>query len=232
VKNILIIGATAKLAKLFIEQQFDPQVHYWLTARNISKITKMPSMVSDDAYTVLSLKLNVSSSVNAFCKAINGTEFNVVLVFSSTYEADSDSPNELYSQHVFDMTVNANAIHTILKSIQYCPFSSVIVFGDAWLGQPKKDFGSYTLSKTLLSALVKSLTVDLAPSTKIIEILLGPTLTHKKDTNNYYRRCLIKPARPAQGLLELIHFLYTHQNLNMTGMSIIYDGGARLNRNH
>ena len=189
-------------------------------------------MVRDDAYTVFSLKLDVSSSVKAFCKALSGTAFNVVLVFSSSYEVDSDSPNALYSQHVFDMTVNVNSIHSILKSIKYYPLSTVIVFGDALLGQPKKNFGSYSLSKTLLSALVKSLAVDLAPNTKIIEIALGPTLTHKKDTDNYYRRCLIKPAQPAQGLLELVYFLYTHQNLNMTGMSIIYDGGARLNRYH
>lgn len=225
--NILIIGASSKLADVFLSScDPDADTTYWLTCRPSSAQSKQYPNIDSRS---LALDLSSEKSVIDFCKIIKKVPFDSVLNFSATYETDAIEPSTLYSQHLVSLTTNVISFHTICKSLRYNLGAVIIAFGDAELHHPKKNHGSYTITKQLLQRTIESLAVDLAPDVRVVEIRLGPTLT-KSRSADYYNRCLLKPDRPEVGLTKLIHFLLHTNNLYITGSSIIYDGGARLSR--
>jgi len=225
-KKILIIGASSKIAKRLIAL-LDGSYELTITSRLTAD-----SRGSSCTTTVLDLLDEVA--VQNFITQHKETRYIGVLVFSATYESDSDSAPGYYAQMMRDLTINSLAPMTILRSISYDEGARVFLFSDAGLAHPKHRFTSYAASKALLEQQSRSLAVELAPSgASVITFALGPTYpqsTKAEEIIQYRKRCLITVDDPTKGLVELIRFILETPNINITGTTIQYDGGAYLKR--
>lgn len=216
--NILLIGSDSKIAQQFISR-YDHHYNIYKTSRRVDN--------NDKEY--FRLDLADQESVDSFIQRLSNTRFNGIISFASTYSHQT-SPN--FDTIKLDLQVNFLTIYKIARSIKLANFSKIILISDSALYQPKKEFFGYTVSKKLLTLYTRQLAVDLSPSTSVNLISLGPILTNKsgEDKKRYYEKSLIKVAEPQIGLVNLINFMLSEDNLFMTGSEIIYDGGRKLNR--
>ena len=220
-KNVLIIGGTSKIARLFIAK-FRDEYAFTITQRSVKQ--------GEDGHA--ELDLSSSDSVQAFITAQDQMLYDAVLVFASVYEKDPSDIDQYLSRAEHDMRVNTLSQLAILKGLRYQKNSTVLLFGDAGTGTPKPGFSIYTVTKAALSASTKPLAIDLKDTTKVLTLKLGPTLapSSRPDTASYYAKNLFSVDEPVEGLIDLCHFLIQEKNLGMTGSEISYDGGAYLKR--
>lgn len=224
-KKILIIGATSKIARRLIADLGD-NYHLTLTSKSL--------IDSSQVLETVILDLTDEVSVENFVDQQRGKLYAGVFVFAATYEQDSDVYSRYCTQMMRDFTTNTLAPMVILRSLSYEEGGSVFLFGDAGIAHPKEHFMSYTTSKALLEQETRSLAVELAPrGVSVIAFALGPTYPENNDPKKiarYKERCLLKVADPTEGLVRLSRFLLETPNINITGTTIQYDGGAYLKR--
>jgi len=92
---------------------------------------------------------------------------------------------------------------------------------------------SYTISKSALRTLTKTMSMRLAPNIKVNGIAPGPTIKSKRQTDKHFRNqvksTLLKKAVGPQDICDTVDFLIN--NNSITGQVIAVDGGQNLNRN-
>lgn len=220
--NLLVIGGGSKLATRFLSQLDKDRYTLYITYHATKR--------EENDYT-FSVDLQNEFSLHNFTERVSEIRFDKVLFFSSTYSSD-DNAKDLFTQYQNDFLCNALSFAYICKNIHFNALSQVLVFGDSGLTHPKKNFSSYSFSKLAFENMVKILAVELAPTTKVNAIRLGPTLKQDTSDDSYYQKYLLEPNKdePANGIVSLINFILDNASLNMTGSLIDYDGGAYMLR--
>lgn len=222
-KKVLIIGCTSKIARAFIKAAVG-QFEIHGACRNQSEA---PTGLT----ACYGINLESIPSVFEFLDTVRDIVFDAVLYTASIYTADVSDDHVFTEQCLRDMQVNAIGALLIGKKVRLSNVSTFIVFGDAGLGVPKPLHSSYSLSKTALDQVVKSLAIERI-NTSFLNIKLGPVLPpdDRGDKESFYSRNLKRVDDHVQGLVELCMSLILIENLGMTGCSISYDGGAYLKR--
>ena len=92
---------------------------------------------------------------------------------------------------------------------------------------------SYTISKSGLQTLTKTMAMRLGPNIKVNAIAPGPTIKSKRQTNRHFNdqvksTILQKPVRP-EDICDAIEFLIN--NNSITGQIIAIDSGQNLSWN-
>lgn len=222
-KRVLIVGASSKIAQLFIEN-CPPDYKVYGTYRR-EPVTCLPA---DCQYQ---LNLNDPNQIDHILLRLSEAAFDAVLFFAATYNPDSKAAIKYFTAFQEGMQLSWAGPIALAKGLRYRPNSKLFLFGDAGLEHPKKGFTTYSLVKSVVVETTKLLAVELAPATACVCIRLGPTLRPaSKPEGAYYDRGLLKVDEPAKGLVHLLHFIITEDNFNATGCIIDYDGGAYLRR--
>ena len=223
-KNILIIGATSKIAQR-LKDYMGKEYMYTLTSRH--------SLALDDGSETHTLDLSSSESLRHFIALHKNHAFDGVFVFAATYNKDPAGDTDFLEQFTKDIVINVVAPITLIRHLNYNEDARVFLFGDAGIHHPKPNDVSYTAAKHTLRHHLKNLAVELAKrKVSILEFALGPTIPNTTDTNlnNYHTRGLFDTFDSADGLIRLLHFILETPSIRMTGTTIHYDGGAYLQR--
>ena len=95
-------------------------------------------------------------------------------------------------------------------------------------------FTSYTLSKSALNTLTKSLSLSLAPNIRVNGISPGPTLMSKnQDLKQFKKQILRTPLKKQVKLSEINNAIsYIIKNMSVTGQVLTIDSGQSLGWAH
>jgi len=89
---------------------------------------------------------------------------------------------------------------------------------------------SYTISKSALYTLTKTMSMRLAPNIKVNGIAPGPTIKNKRQTDEHFRNqvksTLLKKSVRLEDICDTIEFLVN--NNSITGQIITVDSGQNL----
>jgi|TARA_B100000470_G_scaffold198798_1_gene169574 NAD(P)-dependent dehydrogenase (short-subunit alcohol dehydrogenase family) len=92
---------------------------------------------------------------------------------------------------------------------------------------------SYTISKSGLQTLTKTMAMRLGPNIKVNAIAPGPTIKSKRQTDRHFRNqvrsTLLKKSVRLEDICDTIEFLIN--NNSTTGQIIAVDSGQNLSRN-
>lgn len=225
-ENILLIGCTSKLGRLFYETYKDEYNFYGTYASTPPR--------QEDAYKeVFHLDLSDIKSVGHFIEQTAHIPFRAVLFLASAYCEDKEENADFLEQLIAEHQVVSLSPVVIARGLSYAaPMGRVIFFGDAGLLQPKRHFVSYSLSKASLEQTVRSLAVELSDRALCLAFRLGPTFVSDGSNNKdeYYAKNLITVRNVPHGLVKYLHFIINEADLNATGTIIDYDGGTYLRR--
>jgi NAD(P)-dependent dehydrogenase (short-subunit alcohol dehydrogenase family) len=195
----------------------------------VIKISSKEFLNSEDKSDFLMKKINQKGSVDGIVWA-NGINFN-----------DSISDIDL---NKFDQIINANIkfILITLKSILGLNLinrnASLIIVSSIWEKYAKKNKLSYTISKTAISGLVKSLALDLADKNIRVNAVLPGVVDNTMTRNNLNPKQILKfeEATPGGKLINsldvahAINFLIDPKSKGINGQSIVVDNGWSINR--
>jgi len=94
-------------------------------------------------------------------------------------------------------------------------------------------FMSYTISKSGLQTLTKTMAKRLGPNIKVNAIAPGPTIKSKRQTDRHFRNqvksTLLKKSVKAEDICDAVEFLIS--NNSITGQIIAVDSGQNLSSN-
>ena len=92
---------------------------------------------------------------------------------------------------------------------------------------------SYTISKSGLQTLTKTMAMRLGPKIKVNAIAPGPTIKSKRQTDRHFKNqvnsTLLKKVVKLEDLCETVEFLI--KNNSVTGQIIAVDSGQNLSWN-
>ena len=92
---------------------------------------------------------------------------------------------------------------------------------------------SYTVSKSGLETLTKTMAMRLGPNIKVNAIAPGPTIKSKRQTNRHFRNqirsTLLKKPVGTEDICDTVEFLIN--NNSITGQIIAVDSGQNLTWN-
>ena len=222
-KRILLIGGKSKIAQTFVKKyylkyQMDITIHKNIKINpHLSKIKYYQLNLADEA------------SIENFINKTRGNKYDGLLFFASVYSVESK-----WNKMKFISTVNINFISylDLIFNLKFRANSKIICLTDEGLVQPKKNHFYYSFSKALLEVYIRLLAVELAQTTSVIGIGLGPTKTRESATNKtgYYSRSLVSVKNPCEGFINLIDFILSENNFYSTGKIIPFDGGTYIKR--
>ena len=112
-------------------------------------------------------------------------------------------------------------------------FSNIINIIDQRIFNLTPFFMSYTISKTGLQTLTKTMAMRLGPNIKVNGIAPGPTIKSKRQTNAHFKNqiksTLLKKTVRLQDICDTVDFLINNDSI--TGQIIAVDSGQNLSRN-
>ena len=112
-------------------------------------------------------------------------------------------------------------------------FSNIINIIDQRIFNLTPYFMSYTISKTGLQTLTKTMAMRLGPNIKVNGIAPGPTIKSKRQTNTHFKNqiksTLLKKTVRLQDICDTVDFLINNDSI--TGQIIAVDSGQNLSRN-
>ena len=92
---------------------------------------------------------------------------------------------------------------------------------------------SYTISKSGLQTLTKTMAMRLGPNIKVNAIAPGPTIKSKRQTDRHFRNqvksTLLKKSVRLEDICDTVEFLIN--NNSITGQVVTVDSGQNLSRN-
>ena len=92
---------------------------------------------------------------------------------------------------------------------------------------------SYTISKSGLQTLTKTMAMQLGPNIKVNAIAPGPTIKSKRQTDRHFRNqvksTLLKKSVRLEDICDTVEFLIN--NNSITGQIVAVDSGQNLSRN-
>lgn len=223
-KKLLIVGCTSKIARRFIE-----------TAKNDCELygtLNNAQNTPDGLHKTYTVNLANPDEVTQFTQTVSDTTFDGVLFFASAYTPDPEDQHALIDSVQRHLQVNALSALQIATGLHYNKGASVIFFGDSGLQAPKPNHVAYSLSKSLLENMTKTLAVQLKDSARVLCFRLGPVYARHDhpDPEAFHNRNLLRVDDAPGGLVRTLLSMLKEPDLGMTGSIIDYDGGAFLKR--
>ena len=140
--------------------------------------------------------------------------------------------------HYFRSSSKAKELKKIIgqqfaKQASKKTFSNIINIIDQRIFNLTPYFMSYTISKTGLQTLTKTMAMRLGPNIKVNGIAPGPTIKSKRQTNTHFKNqiksTLLKKTVRLQDICDTVDFLINNDSI--TGQIIAVDSGQNLSRN-
>ena len=240
-KNLLITGAATRVGKAialhFAERGWNIALHYF---RSSSKAKKLKKIIEQNWVKVALIKadlknLKQTEKIIPLAKRKLGT-INCLVNNAALFEKD-DIAN--FTTKSWNDHLNINLLAPTILTKQFAKqapkktVSNIINIIDQRIFNLTPFFMSYTISKSGLQTLTKTMAMRLAPNIKVNAIAPGPTIKSKRQTNRHFRNqvksTLLKKSVRLEDICDTVEFLIN--NNSVTGQIIAVDSGQNLSWN-
>lgn len=201
-KRIIIFGANSSIAKNFAS---DPNVKKKFQilgiVRKKYKLKNLKKILEWDV-----LNKDISDQINNEIRNFNPD----IIIFSQGININDNVYNFSYKNLIHSMEVNCfyilKVINTLLKNKMIKKKLNFIVISSIWQSITRKNKLSYILSKSALSGLVRSLSLDFRQEGHIINSILPGVIANSKMTKKSLSRKQLKIIKNSTSKKKLISF--------------------------
>jgi len=240
-KNLLITGAATRVGKAialhFAERGWNIALHYF---RSSSKAKKLKKIIESNWVKVALIKADLKNSkqtekIMTAARKKLGT-IDCLVNNAALFEKDdiANFTTKSWNEHL-SINLLAPAILTkqFAKQASKKTVSNIINIIDQRIFNLTPYFMSYTVSKSGLETLTKTMAMRLGPNIKVNAIAPGPTIKSKKQTDRHFRNqvrsTLLKKSVRSEDICDTVEFLIN--NNSVTGQIIAVDSGQNLSWN-
>ena len=240
-KNLLITGAATRVGKAialhFAERGWNIAVHYF---RSSSKARKLKKIIEQNWVKVVLIKADLKNpeqveKIMPLAKRKLGP-IDCLVNNAALFEKDdiSNFTTRSWSDHLnINLLAPAILIKQFAKQASKKTVSNIINIIDQRIFNLTPFFMSYTISKSGLRTLTKTMAMRLGPNIKVNGIAPGPTIKSKRQTDKQFRNqvksTLLKKSVRLDDICGAIEFLIN--NNSITGQIIAVDSGQNLSWN-
>jgi len=240
-KNLLITGAATRVGKAialhFAEKGWNIALHYF---RSSSKAKELKKIIEQNWVKVALIKADLKNSkqverIVPLAKKKLGA-IDCLINNAALFEKDdiSNFTTKSWNDH-FNINLLAPTILTkqFAKQASKKTVSNIINIIDQRIFNLTPFFMSYTISKSSLQILTKTMAMRLAPNIKVNAIAPGPTIKSKRQTDRHFRNqvktTLLKKSVRLEDICDTVEFLIN--NNSTTGQIVTVDSGQNLSWN-
>jgi len=240
-KNLLITGAATRVGKAialhFAERGWNIGLHYF---RSSSKAKKLKKIIEQNRVQVALIKADLKNpkqteKIIFLAKKKLGT-IDCLVNNAALFEKDdiANFTTKGWNDHL-NINLLAPAILTkqFAKQAKKKTVSNIINIIDQRIFNLTPYFMSYTISKSGLQTLTKTMASRLGPNIKVNAIAPGPTIKSKRQTDRHFRNqvrsTLLKKSVRSEDICDTVEFLVN--NNSITGQIIAVDSGQNLSWN-
>ncbi len=240
-KNLLITGAATRVGKsialYFAERGWNIALHYF---RSSTKAKKLKKDIEKNWVKVALIKADLRNpkqveKILPLAKKKLGA-INCLINNAALFEKDdiTNFTNKSWNDHL-----NINLLAPAILSKQFSKqvpkknVSNIINIIDQRIFNLTSFFMSYTISKSGLQTLTKTMAMRLGPNIKVNAIAPGPVIKSKRQTDKHFKNqvksTLLKKPVNFEDICFSIEFLIN--NNSVTGQIIAIDSGQNLSWN-
>ena len=240
-KNLLITGAATRIGKAialhFAERGWNIALHYF---RSSSKAKELKKIIEQNWVKVALVKADLKNSkqtekIITLARKKLGT-IDCLVNNAALFEKDdiANFTTKSWNDHL-NINLLAPAILTkqFAKQVPKKTVSNIINIIDQRIFNLTPFFMSYTISKTGLQTLTKTMAMRLGPNIKVNAIAPGPTIKSKRQTDKHFRNqvrsTLLRKTVRLEDICDTVEFLIN--NNSITGQIIAVDSGQNLSWN-
>ena len=240
-KNLLITGAATRVGKAmalhFAEKGWNIALHYF---RSSSKAKELKKIIEQNWVKVTLIKADLKNSkqvekIVPLAKKKLGA-IDCLINNAALFEKDdiANFTTKSWNDH-FNINLLAPTILTkqFAKQASKKTVSNIINIIDQRIFNLTPFFMSYTISKSGLQTLTKTMAKRLGPNIKVNAIAPGPTIKSKRQTDRHFRNqvksTLLKKSVRLEDICDTVEFLIN--NNSITGQIVAVDSGQNLSRN-
>ncbi len=237
-KTILITGASkrigAGIAKILAKNNFNLIIHYNKSKKEAEKLCSQLNSKEEIAFAVdgnLMIDKEVKDIIYKAQKKVG--DIFCLINNASTFEYDNLETfnNSFWKKHLIaNLKAPMNLSKYYSKSLSKNYRGNIINIIDQRVLNLTPHFLSYTISKSGLWTLTKTLALHLAPRIKVNAIGPGPALKSKFQTNKQFEaQCKKMPLGIGTNPEEIGKtILFLISSSSITGQMIVLDGGQHL----
>jgi len=240
-KNLLITGAATRVGKAialhFAERGWNIALHYF---RSSAKAKELKKIIEQHWVKVALIKADLKNpkqteKIIPLAKKKLGA-INCLVNNAALFEKDdiANFTNKSWNDHL-----NINLLAPTILTKQFAKqapkktVSNIINIIDQRIFNLTPFFMSYTISKSGLQTLTKTMAMRLGPNIKVNAIAPGPTIKSKRQTDRHFRNqvrsTLLKKTVRSEDICDTVEFLIN--NNSVTGQIIAVDSGQNLSWN-
>ena len=240
-KNLLITGAATRVGKAiaihFAKRGWNIGLHYF---RSSTKAKKLKKIIEQNQVKVALIKADLRNP-NQVEKIVPLTKkklgsINCLINNAALFEKDdiTNFSNKSWNDHLnTNLLSPAILIKKFAKQASKKTVSNIINIIDQRIFNLTPFFMSYTISKTGLQTLTKTLAMRLGPNIKVNGIAPGPVIKSKRQTDRHFKNqvksTLLRKSVKLEDICQTIEFLI--DNNSITGQIIAVDSGQNLSWN-
>jgi len=240
-KNLLITGAATRVGKAialhFAERGWNIALHYF---RSSGKAKELKKIIEQHWVKVALIKADLKNpkqteKIIPLAKRKLGS-INCLVNNAALFEKD-DIAN--FTTKSWNDHLNINLLAPTILTKQFAKqapkktVSNIINIIDQRIFNLTPFFMSYTISKSGLQTLTKTMAMRLGPNIKVNAIAPGPTIKSKRQTDKHFRNqvrsTLLQKTVRSEDICDTVEFLIN--NNSVTGQIIAVDSGQNLSWN-
>jgi len=237
-KNLLITGGSTRIGKeialYFSKKGWNIVIHYF---KSSAEAKKLKSIIEKNSVKVVLVKANLKNEKqvekiipNAVKKLGN---IDCLINNAALFEKDDilNFTNKSWSDHLnINLLASAILIKHFAKQAPKKTTSNIINIIDQRVFKLTPIFMSYTLSKSALYTLTKTMAMRLGPNIKVNGIAPGPTIKSTRQSKSHFnkqaRATLLKKPVGLKDICDTVDFFIN--NNSITGQVIAVDSGQNL----
>ena len=240
-KNLLITGAATRVGKAialhFAERGWNIALHYF---RSSSKAKKLKKIIEQNWVKVALIKadlknLKQTEKIITLARKKLGT-IDCLINNAALFEKDdiTNFTSKSWNDHLnINLLAPAILIKSFEKQASKKAISNIINIIDQRIFNLTPFFMSYTISKSGLQPLSKTMAMRLGPNIKVNAIAPGPTIKSKRQTDRHFKKqvrsTLLKKSVRSEDICDTVEFLIN--NNSVTGQIMAVDSGQNLSWN-
>ena len=237
-KNILITGAATRIGRAialhFAEKGWNIALHYFKSSSKAKNLKKIIEQNWGRAVLIKADLTNLKQVEKIFPQAKKklGT-IDCLINNAALFERDDilNFTNKSFNDHLnINLFAPTILIKQFVKQTSTKTTSNIINIIDQRVFNLTPIFMSYTLSKSALYTLTKTMAMRLGPNIKVNGVAPGPTIKSKRQSikhfNKQARSTLLKKPVGLEDICDTVDFLVN--NNSITGQVIAVDSGQNL----
>ena len=240
-KNLLITGAATRIGKAialhFAKKGWNIAIHYFKSSSKAKILKKIIEQKNSKAVLIKADLKNIKQveKIIPFAKKKLGT-IDCLINNAAIFEKDdiSNFTTKSWNNHLnINLLAPTILIKQFVKQASKKTKSNIINIIDQRVFKLTPIFMSYTLSKSGLYTLTKTMSMRLGPNIKVNGIAPGPTIKSKRQSDKHFNKqaksTLLKKAVGPEDICDTVEFLIN--NNSITGEVIAVDSGQNLTLN-